>query len=458
MTPDLPDDVNAWPSDPFLLLGLERGAAAIEIKRAYTRLIRKFKPEQFPEEFRRIREAYDACNSQAHWFFETKFDDTLAFRLESAPRSEPEPAVEKPIDEITRLWSLAGSGQMAEAYAGLARLADTDATRLDLPLRLYWLLSLDPDLDSWRTRLDWLLEALKRSRLGGAAAELYRRELAIDPEAALYGHFQSLLDLEAGANEKLAVARLRFAAAGRSQSWNVLVADVKALARSLPLVNEQAWLSYLVAMVDWCAWTRPMPLYGILSEEVKKLTHLQLPLAYFFDRMEEAERVTEGWINAATQALPEPWMRLVPMAWALGGGLSLDDVKAATVEAHLDPVRARLRFERVEQEVGPHVVAVLMRALDQVHYSTEYHEAEFSSDWIRALAVRLPGGWMRPYDTLRDDLLTFLLVHAIHPDEFAAACERDPERRLRDRAASLREDIPLKLTWLACTLGERCGS
>ena len=457
MTPDLPDDVNAWPSDPFSLLGLERGAAAIEIKRAYTRLIRKYKPEQFPEEFRRIREAYDACNSQAHWFFETKFDDSLAFRHEAAPRNDPEPAVEKPIDEVTGLWSLAGSGQMAEAYAGLARLADTDATRLDLPLRLYWLLSLDPDLDSWRTRLDWLLEALKRSRLGGAAAELYRRELAVDPESALYGHFQSLLDLEAGANEKLTVARLRFAAAGRSQSWNVLVADVRALARSLPLVNEQAWLSYLAAMVDWCAWTRPMPLYGILSEEVKKLTHLQLPLAYFFDRMEEAERVTEGWINAATRTLPEPWMRLVPMAWALGGGLTLDDVRAAAFDVIADPSRALIRFDRVQQELGAHVVVVLMRALDQVHYGTGAATAEFPQEWIRALAARFPD-WKRPYEVIRDDLLAYLLAHSLHPDEFAAACEVDPERRIRDRVLTLRDDVSFKLVWLACSIASGCGS
>jgi hypothetical protein len=51
-SPDLPDDPRRWPGDPFELLGVARGAVEIEIKRAYTRLIRRFKPEHHPEEFR----------------------------------------------------------------------------------------------------------------------------------------------------------------------------------------------------------------------------------------------------------------------------------------------------------------------------------------------------------------------------------------------------------------------
>jgi len=46
MTPELPEDSSDWPVDPFSLLGVERGASAIEIKRAYTRLIKKYGPEQ----------------------------------------------------------------------------------------------------------------------------------------------------------------------------------------------------------------------------------------------------------------------------------------------------------------------------------------------------------------------------------------------------------------------------
>src|SRR5438309_11363612 len=65
----LPNDPNQWPIDPYELLGVERTADARELRRAYTRLIRVFKPEQFPEQFRRIREAYEFADRFASFLF-----------------------------------------------------------------------------------------------------------------------------------------------------------------------------------------------------------------------------------------------------------------------------------------------------------------------------------------------------------------------------------------------------
>src|SRR5947199_304059 len=78
-----------------------------------------------------------------------------------------------------------GADREAEAYSGLAELARARPDRADVPVRLYWLLALDPQLDPRRTRHDWLALALARSGLRGPAAELYRRELAADPHRAL---------------------------------------------------------------------------------------------------------------------------------------------------------------------------------------------------------------------------------------------------------------------------------
>ncbi|CEP68868.1 DnaJ domain [Moorella glycerini] len=45
--------------DPYQILGLEPGASAAAIKRAYLQLVRRHPPEQQPEEFKRIRAAYE---------------------------------------------------------------------------------------------------------------------------------------------------------------------------------------------------------------------------------------------------------------------------------------------------------------------------------------------------------------------------------------------------------------
>src|SRR6478752_3317379 len=84
--PELPDDPAEWPTDPFALPGVEPGASELDIKRAYTRLIRRFKPEHAPDQFRRIREAYEACLEGFRWLAPPP-----EFRWDAAPRPAPAP-------------------------------------------------------------------------------------------------------------------------------------------------------------------------------------------------------------------------------------------------------------------------------------------------------------------------------------------------------------------------------
>lgn len=63
----LPEDSSRWPNDPFELLNLERTVDARTAKRAYFKLIRKFKPDRFPVEFQKIREAYESVQGWLSW-------------------------------------------------------------------------------------------------------------------------------------------------------------------------------------------------------------------------------------------------------------------------------------------------------------------------------------------------------------------------------------------------------
>jgi hypothetical protein len=55
--PDLPET-----DDPWTLLDVHRGASSDEIRRAYLRRIKVYKPDLQPQAFRRLREAYDALH------------------------------------------------------------------------------------------------------------------------------------------------------------------------------------------------------------------------------------------------------------------------------------------------------------------------------------------------------------------------------------------------------------
>lgn len=51
--------------DPYATLGLERSASAEEVKRAYFALVRTYPPERNPEQFKRIRAAYERLRDPA---------------------------------------------------------------------------------------------------------------------------------------------------------------------------------------------------------------------------------------------------------------------------------------------------------------------------------------------------------------------------------------------------------
>jgi curved DNA-binding protein CbpA len=50
-------------SDPYAVLGVSRQATAAEIKRAYFSLVRQHSPEEEPENFKKLRAAYEKLRS-----------------------------------------------------------------------------------------------------------------------------------------------------------------------------------------------------------------------------------------------------------------------------------------------------------------------------------------------------------------------------------------------------------
>ena len=77
--PPLPDS-----DDPFELLGLERDCSERDLKRAYARLIRVYRPDRDPAEFRRVREAFEAAQG---WLADGPIDGPIG---EDGDWEEPE--------------------------------------------------------------------------------------------------------------------------------------------------------------------------------------------------------------------------------------------------------------------------------------------------------------------------------------------------------------------------------
>lgn len=50
--------------NPYVVLGIDRHAGLAEVKRAYFQLVRQYPPEDAPEQFREIRDAYEQLKSE----------------------------------------------------------------------------------------------------------------------------------------------------------------------------------------------------------------------------------------------------------------------------------------------------------------------------------------------------------------------------------------------------------
>jgi hypothetical protein len=60
-------DWSLLPHSPQAFFGVEAAGDRKDLKRAYNRLLRQFKPEKFPAEFQRIREAYELLDNQLRY-------------------------------------------------------------------------------------------------------------------------------------------------------------------------------------------------------------------------------------------------------------------------------------------------------------------------------------------------------------------------------------------------------
>lgn len=460
--PPLPDDPRDWPTDPFALLGVPRSVSETDLKRAYTRLIRKYKPEHAPDEFRRVREAYEAAVEMGRWYRLVASDDSdaepppapLGAPSEPAPRNSEadarhetqiDPPAEPPArDPVEAAWVAAGAGDPAGAYAALVALESRSPNRADVPLRLYWLLALRPALDDNRTRHDWLAGSLARSGLNGPAVELYHRELATVPDA-LYGPYTDLLNLSGVSGARLlTVAGLRLDAAAAQERWAKIELDLDALARRARELNDALWLEHLANVIGRTACLQPA-LARRCVPLLSDLKHLELSCSETFDRIDYHQTFASLWRQ--TTLVPEPIRRAVAVGW---GGTWREPLEAVADWASAYPLEALRKCDQAAIE-APAVLTAFARVLAAQRYESPY-EPEYPPELIRGLVrARLASHLQNGYALVRGEVLQFLLAERIDPGELVSACATDIVPLVREFCEQVRADGPLHIVYRAAT-------
>ncbi|HEY2839792.1 MAG TPA: hypothetical protein VGJ26_11620, partial [Pirellulales bacterium] len=275
---DLSMNLDDWPADPFEILGVARDASERDVKRAYTRRIKRFKPEQHPLHFRRLRDAYEWICQYALPDKRNEAADQIVLETASSlwePTSPPPPAQNTPLTatpaeqasprdrwkQLTSEWQRACAGDVAATYARfVAQLANSPEA--EVYIRLYWLRFASPEIDPDRTPVDWLAEGIARHGFNGQLAALYIQELRWEPEEASCDRCGRMLaaQQQPGAIIDLLGARwLAYdALAGDTDEkghWaDAIFDDVELVRPRLRLFDEQALTRMLLLAIEHLSW------------------------------------------------------------------------------------------------------------------------------------------------------------------------------------------------------------
>lgn len=445
----LPDDPAQWPNDANELLGVRYGVTPRELRRAYNQLIRVYKPEQYPEQFRRIREAYEYLLRFAELFASdaepspaTPVEPTQTeTREQSAVPDSPEwiavpprpveeetsaapEAARHRLEEIDGLWEMACGGRPAIAYERLAQLVQQQAGRAELYTRLYWLRKLFPEVDARREPADWLVQGLLATGQAGPLRELYREEVADDPDEALSERFERLLDAPLSAGPLADLLEWRIQAAVRRQRWDILEANLERFRARFALDEEQLWLRLLFTLADGVAWARDaagVRLLEVCRQEIRHHEQFASTMPHSFDRFDLLLEASAGWSMlhdhnhvpvSMLHLLAASWSR--PFAEVRGPLMEVLESMARTPQRWLD------RLDEMRHR-APATLALFGELLDRFEevredVSPEPCEPEVARDLTLAFLPQLQAA---NYEAERIRLLLFCIREGISPEEMA---------------------------------------
>jgi hypothetical protein len=434
----LPDDPARWPSNPCELLGVPFGGALRDLRRAYTRLIRVYKPEQHPEQFRLIRAAYDcllpfARSSEASGpadaagpriFFISADQSITSPADEFSPprdrdRTPPPPGLE---DELDELWAAAVDGDAAGAYRRLVQLSHQQAGKVDIYQRLWWLLACTPALGGKDEPADWLVRGLLATGLAGPLRELYRGVVDDDPREAFRDRFSTLLAAPAPPAARAELFEWRIRAAARLDNWKVIADDVQRLGESFRRDDEKVWLRLQFVLADALAWdggTRAAELLKDCRAEIKRLEFLAAEFSGWYDRFDVLMSGAPGYRELLRgDNVPPRLLEIIRLSRTRPPAELYARLKSILGGVARDPQLWLAHFDRVHAK-SPGALELLGQLLDQYEGDLESPPpltagAESVTELLKDFLSSAGG---QHYVNCRRALLELNLREALTPDQ-----------------------------------------
>ena len=283
MKNELSDNSDEWPISPFELLGVPITAEKSEIRRAYSALIRRFRPETHPKQFQRVREAFESALAA----IETRSQNTSDIRIDltslvppdnttaaaiASESSIPQTAETSRIsDRLEIIWDRFSNQPDRSQYEELCHDLSSNERSAESFLMAYWMLRLRPDFDENARPANLLTQSLEyfgaEPRLVNLLVDEYRRDHSLtDPQnqSDPAGYILS--------SELLCIYLMgRWNILGQRRAWAQLSNEVDQARARLAFDHSDAWfrlLSRVYEMVIFAKDDTGKALFATVQQEV----------------------------------------------------------------------------------------------------------------------------------------------------------------------------------------------
>ncbi len=470
MSNTLPDNPADWPDDPFELLGIDYESDEKTARRSYIRLIRRFKPEHAPQEFQRIREAYEsvkkAIEYREHysdwdddWEDEDDLESTDEWTATAPLDDDHERADTREVrrlatdveEQANQAWQLAIDGRVEDAYAKLLSLSDSHRDN-NVYIRLYWLLKLHPGLDEKREPCDWLVDGLRANQLMGPLRELYRREIAENHREATSRRFDRLLDCDTSPGVLADLLQWRWNALDDSQR-HLVVDDLRRVNNRMVLDDEETWGRLLLIALKQVAFASLLEDNNALEDcqiAIEQLPHLHQMLENELDEMEQVLEIVDAWDSLRyNMSVPENWLDLIVESSTRSAADIQPQVQSLIEDIARDPFQALERFDNLNASC-PAAVDLFGGLISECSYrvNVDDHDERTWEDF-RRLIRRLFALRTFEYKALRARLLRFCLHEMIDPSLVAMLVGQEEDLTVENWSDEIADDAALRNVYVA---------
>lgn len=326
MNSALPPDPANWPTDPYQLLGVGQDAELRDIRRAYARLTKLYRPDHSPKEFQLVRAAYDrGCAWQE---FRAQFRADKEDESEQPPATEAEipvseslttpvtqsasgakPAASKthipfPRDSLAdgfdTVRRLIREGEFVACHDLLIQLIRDYPDHEEVRFRLCWLRTFFPDLSPEHDPIA-LLAGDSIETLSPRAWRVLLRFLDLNPETLLSPRVERWLQRPIPPYPLTQLLEMRWKRAARTSRFATIMADLERLKDRLTRIGTGNWLSVVLIAMRITRWFPDQDveqLWDGAHEEFRTFEDESLTYARLYDEhewlLEVRESIQEG--------------------------------------------------------------------------------------------------------------------------------------------------------------------